>query len=87
MLKTFVGILGHTSCAESVIWTAEKINNLDVSKKAKKIIGKDFIVTDWNTDSDALGAYLIGKINNKRYKVELVLALMMGEILSYSAPQ
>lgn len=82
-LRTSHEILSHSNNAKNVVWTADQIDHLNASKKAKKIIGQDFIITDWNIDSDAFGAYLIGEINNKRYKVDLVLALIMGEILLY----
>lgn len=82
-LRTSSEILNHSHQARNVVWTSSEINRLNASKKAKKIIGEDFIVEEWNIDSDALGAYLKGTINNKRYKIQVVLATMAGEILFY----
>lgn len=74
-------VMGHASTAKDVVWTADKIDALNASKKAKKLVGQDFVITDWDLTSDAFGAELFGTINKKRYKVDLLLAFMTGEIL------
>lgn len=76
-----VEVMGHASTAKDVVWTADRIDALNASKKAKKLVGQDFIITDWDLTSDAFGAELFGTINKKRHKISLLLALMTGEVV------
>ncbi|MRI63157.1 hypothetical protein EDM00_03985 [Ornithobacterium rhinotracheale] len=56
----------------------ENINNLPISKKAKKIAGKDMEVIDW--EPMANGANLTAKLDGKKYSIDLLGALITGEI-------
>lgn len=56
----------------------EKIQDLPISNKAKKIAGKRIKIIDWKMDN---GGYILnGELENKKYKINLNEAVATGEI-------
>lgn len=56
----------------------DKINNLPISKNAKKIAGKKFTVLGWEVTDD--GYILLAEYNKKKYEIYLQEAVMAGEV-------
>lgn len=73
-------IVNQANNVSNIIWTADQINQLNASSKAKKIVGKKFIVDEWNFDAAENTFFLIGKIENKKYKIFLQNAIILNEI-------
>lgn len=74
-------ILTKANQVDNIIWTTDRIESLNASKKAKSLIGKEFIVKDWNQDNQQEGIYLEGNIDNKKYKIRLLSAVALKEII------
>lgn len=74
-------ILTKANQVDNIIWTTDRIESLNASKKAKSLIGKEFIVKDWNQDNQQEGIYLEGSIDNKKYKIRLLSAVALKEII------
>lgn len=56
----------------------EKIQDLPISNKAKKIAGKKIKITDWEMDN---GGYILkGELDKKKYLINLQEAVATGEI-------
>lgn len=56
----------------------EKIQDLPISNKAKKIAGKKIKITDWEIDN---GGYILkGEVDKKKYLINLQEAVTTGEI-------
>lgn len=56
----------------------EKIQDLPISNKAKKIAGKSMKITSWKMDN---GGYILnGELGNKKYQINLNEAVATGEI-------
>lgn len=56
----------------------EKIQDLPISNKAKKIAGKKIKITDWEMDN---GGYILkGELDKKKYLINLPEAVATGEI-------
>lgn len=56
----------------------ERINDLPISNKAKKIAGKRLEVIDWETDG--IEHTITAKLGKRKYTIELENAYLMGEI-------
>lgn len=73
-------IVNQANNVSNIIWTADQINQLNASSKEKMIVGKKFIVDEWNFDAAENTFFLIGKIENKKYKIFLQNAIILNEI-------
>lgn len=56
----------------------DKISELPITDKAKKLAGKKITVIDWTFTDD--GWIIIGELDKKKYEIFLQEALMAGEI-------
>ena len=82
-LRTGVEIMNAGAVARSVGMTSEAIENLAVSKKAKKIIGTQAVVESFHPadgDEDYIKALVVNEKENKRFEVILAPAIYTGEI-------
>ncbi len=80
-VNTAIGAIKVADKASSVAYgieTVEQIQNLPMSKKAKKIAGKNMVITDWDMDDN--GWWVNGKIDKKPYRVLLQEAVPAGEV-------
>ncbi len=68
------------SQVQNIAWTADEIGKLNASKKAKKIVAKYFVVTGWERDREDNIYYLLGKIENKNYRVNLPASYLLNEV-------
>ncbi|MGQ1929019.1 hypothetical protein [Ornithobacterium rhinotracheale] len=78
---TALGALKVLQKAEAVRWGADaldKIDKLPISKKAKKIAGKEMKVLDWEATDD--GYQLLTEFNGKKYTIQLHEAIFYNEI-------
>lgn len=85
-VRAGIGIMNTGGLASSVGMAADAIDKLEVSKSAKKLIGKTLVITGYEQDPQSDGfpiVYAIMKLenSNKRYKVCLIQAVMSNEIL------
>ncbi|MCT2410004.1 hypothetical protein NZD88_20810 [Chryseobacterium antibioticum] len=80
IIVTGAKVVNHAHNVNNIIWTAEQIGQLNASSKAKKIVGKDFVVVDWDFDQDENTFFLVGKIESKKYKIFLQNAIALNEI-------
>lgn len=81
-LGTLIGAIDVSNKATAVVWGAEaleKINELPISKQAKKIAGKTFEITDIKVESPE-EIIATGKIDKKNYTIRLQEAFVLGEV-------
>lgn len=74
-------ILTTANQVDNIIWSADKIQKLNISKNAKKIVGREFIITGWEEQDQVDGFYLKGTIDNKKYTIQLQSAIILKEIV------
>lgn len=56
----------------------DRVDKLPISKKSKRIAGKEMEVIDWENEN---GTHIItAKLDNRRYTIELESAFLFGEI-------
>lgn len=81
-ILTSAKVLNTANQVQGVIWTADRIKELNASDKAKKIVGKEFIISKWeNSDLEGNIFILYGKIDNKDYKINLNAGIGLNEII------
>lgn len=73
-------VLSKANQFDNIVWTSKQISELNASNKAKKIVGKKFIVADWERDSNFDYYILTGKIDNKKYTINLMNGIVLNEI-------
>ncbi|GIJ92806.1 hypothetical protein CAPN002_00240 [Capnocytophaga stomatis] len=74
-----ISVLSKTDAISYAIDALEKINELPISKNAKKIAGKKFKITDFKINENEV-VLVEGTIDNKKYIADLYNALMLGEL-------
>lgn len=84
-LKTGIEIMNAGSVARSVGMTSEAIERLDVSKKAKKIIGTKAVVQELQPTGDENESFVKAIVANSEkmkelYEVSIAPAIYTGEI-------
>ncbi|MDO4729229.1 MAG: hypothetical protein Q4B43_09560 [Bacteroidota bacterium] len=81
-LNTMIGAVDVMNKAQSVYYGADaldKINQLPISKDAKKIAGKEMKVLEWNF-TEANGWVITAEFDKKKYEIELQGAVTTGEV-------
>lgn len=80
-VNTVVGamkVANTASAVQSGIETAEQIQDLPISKKAKEIAGKKMVIDSWKMDDN--GWWIEGQIGKKKYETLLQEAVPAGEV-------
>jgi hypothetical protein len=75
------GAVKVMNSARAVQYSADAINqiqNLDISKNAKKIAGKKMTILDWNFQEN--GYIIVAEFDKKRYEIYLQEAAIAGEV-------
>lgn len=73
-----INVMGKASAVSYGANAIERINDLPISKKAKKIAGKRMEVLDWETEGR--DHTITAKLGKRKYTIELENAYLMGEI-------
>lgn len=86
VLSTGVEIMNKANVATSIGMTAEAIEELQVSKKAKQIISKKMQITEFKKEGNSEVGYAYYAIANilgdkKKYKIDIEPAIRTNEIL------
>ncbi len=79
---TLLGAIKVSETANAIGYGAdalERISDLTISKKAKKLAGKEAIVTGWNVKEEEY--YLYVKVGKKKYQINFVSAILTEEII------
>ncbi|SDE00451.1 hypothetical protein [Riemerella columbipharyngis] len=79
-MMTVNEIISKTAAFQYSADALEKIQDLSISKTAKKIAGKTAKILDFQFDDDSEDYSAVVEINGKKYIVELATALMSGEV-------
>ncbi len=75
-------VLNTTNQVQSVIWTADRIKELNASENAKKIVGKEFVISKWEKSNVEENIFLLyGKIDNRDYKINFNAGIGLNEII------
>lgn len=80
-IETWDKAIKVMNTANAVQYGANAINqieNLPISKKAKKIAGKEMQVLEWNLSDD--GWVITAELDKKKYEIPLQYAVMAGEV-------
>lgn len=83
-ISTKIGAIEAMNKANAVRYgvdALDKIQELDISKNAKKIAGKEFIVKSWEYDKDKEQYVINGEINKKKYTIDFPNALIFNEVI------
>lgn len=71
-------VLNNANAVKYGVDALEKIQDLPISNKAKKIAGKKIKITNWEIDN---GGYILkGELDKKKYLINLQEAVATGEI-------
>lgn len=80
-LETLVGAMKVMDKANAVSYGVDALNKIDelnISKKAKRIAGKKAEVLEWKVVDDSYMVYV--KIGKKKYEIDYVSAILTNEI-------
>lgn len=82
-IQTATKVITTANQVENVLMTAEQINSLNASSKAKKLVGKKFVISYWKSEGsiEGMNYQLFGKIDDKEYKINFLPALSLNEIV------